>query len=141
MHHGCRVNTPFSSPRFTAELIGEELTVVHEGVHAYMHSKTQPGMHKPQASIFHYYNAISWRQGWAVLHCSCTRAECARWAVIDTRAQTRDVAKKYRRDPAVSSVLSYTSYAGTQLCPLQTHIATHSLKHIQDCLWQRLCFI
>lgn len=64
-----------------------------------------------------------------MLHCSCTQAECARWAVIDTWPQTRVVVKTYRKDPAGSrngAVYSAT-HPGTLRCPLQ--VQTHRDKY------------
>lgn len=77
---------------------------MYTNTHACMHPRSinQLDMHKPPASIFHYYNAISWRQGWVVFRCTCTVAECARWAVIDSLTQTRVSAKAYSKDPAGS---------------------------------------
>lgn len=100
MKHGHRVNMSTSSHRLlqpAEEVNACTWTHMYTCTHAV---KEQPGMHKPPASIFHYYNTVGWRQGWAVLHCSCTQAEYARWAVTDTRPQTRVVTKKYRKDPA-----------------------------------------
>lgn len=116
------------------------------------HLSEQPGMHNPPASIFHYYNAISWRQGWAMLRCSCTDAECVRWAVIDTRPQTWVGAKKYRKDPAGSrkgaanSVVWYTHPALELSCVLYRHKYTHdthSNTHktgLWLCIWMQSCF-
>lgn len=102
MKHGHRVNTSTSSPWFP-QPAGEVNACTWTHMYTCTHAvKEQPGMHKPPASIFYYYNTVGWRQGWAVLHCSCTQAECARWAVTDTQPQTWVVTKKYRKDPAGS---------------------------------------
>ncbi|MEQ2289480.1 hypothetical protein AMECASPLE_033433 [Ameca splendens] len=61
----------------------------------------QSDMCKLPASIFHYYNPISWREGWFVFLLQLTQS--LRWAVNDTRPQTRLVANAYRIDPVGSS--------------------------------------
>lgn len=129
MKHDHRVNTPTSSPWFAANQ--QRRLHLYMNAHMLTHSNKQPGMHKPPASIFHYYNTVSWRQGWGRV----TLQLCARWAVIDTRPQTWVVTKRYRKDPAGSrkGAVGDVTDAGTQLRPLYTHIVAHSLKHKTAC--------
>lgn len=129
----------------------------HTQTHTCTHFKEQPSMHKPPASIFHYYNAISWRRGWAVLRLY-SGCECVRWAVIDTWPQTRVCTKKYKKGSAGSHkqreqrgkeqwVVQCTGNAGTQLCPSQadkhkyTRMLTQTRTKHKNSLQHWVCFV
>lgn len=88
--------------------------------HMLTRSNKQPGTHKPPESIFHYYSTVSWRQGWAMLHCSCARGGLSMTFGLKHellgRGKTQQGAEKDVTD------------AGTRLCPLYTHVETRSLK-------------
>lgn len=117
--HGHRASTP------TSNLASEPVEATHARVNICRRAQTSSRActRSPQHLFFIITVQSAGGKVGPVLRRSCT--QCARWAVIDTRPQTRVVTEEWRRDPVGSEKSS--AHWNSEPCPSQAQ--THTWRY------------